>query len=971
MKITGKGILEKFRFQPLVMETENVVACSNKLDTVCIVNISGSPQQITKVAFDNPSGKYRLVDPPALQSSYTIANGDSLCFVLEYTPADVTRDRADRAYIRFTDDADSNWTLQMIGTSATPKIFVTQFTAFGTVEAGDRKQATLVVENTSSLRILLDSLTIGAGYTIISTSKALPLTLGPRDSLSVIVEFQPTGNSTYNAKLTAYSHDPCVVIGEGDLSGRGIIMQLESALSLVNFGYVRPCDCVKRTIELLNASQVFDMTVDSLWIDSTGVPGGRPQFFSWTSTYSPTGAVPYNIPPGQRDTVTILFCPNVPADSNNTDVQAALHVAAHGSQWKRSLETFLIGKRSLTFAPYPLSIQFPSGVIDVLSPVARSVAVTIPSFNVNPSQDTVVIDSITFLPEDRVFVVTQPATFPVQVAPGQTLTVTVRQRPRAPRIYRARMVIHYSKPCKGQDTSVIVRGEGFAQPRGVTFSFDPARSLPDTFGLVSCDTLTVPLYSSIVIDASVVDVFMRVNFDSTQLRLLDVLSPILANTCTSKTGGIRYQPTVQDKPSPYGGRQITLKNFCGIDSLNAFAYLRFVTVANNRVNSPLTVDSINFDTEDVILYKLIAVGDKATVLAFKSEIEIRQPTAFDSVRILDCVERTVTIHNIGDVANTIDNLVDLPLFTTIVSSVPVFGDTVQPGDSAVVTLRFCPRQERFIDTSVVGISLGPCDTRDTNVVTGYGYAPELPVTVAPVNVHFVIDTLGGSIGDTIEIPLQLDVDLNATYSGVTYWLNGLSAQFRVDYDPRSLRYLSTTYLAKPNAMLVDYPQHGVINLNCANMDSLASGVLARFQFLVTVPELTETSVRASATGFVSDSLQFLDVVPSEGTAPFITAGSCNITVLQFSTQGPPTIGIQPNPVVEDATVTFRMQEKVPVYLSVVDASGVEVRRLLDGSSLNGGEYAVRFSTSDLSSGVYLVRISAGVFGQSVPFLIVR
>ena len=595
-----------------------------------------------------------------------------------------------------------------------------------------------------------------------------------------------------------------------------------------------------------------------------------------------------------------------------------------------------------------------------------------PSFDVNPSQDTVVIDSITFLPDDRVFVVTLPAAFPVTVEPGSSLTVQVRQRPRAPRIYEARMVIHYSKPCIGADTSVLVRGEGFAQPRGVTFSFDPPRVLPDTFAMVSCDTLVVPLHSSIAIDASVVDVMMRVDYDSTQLRLLDVLSPLLNNTCTSKTGGIQFTPGVQVQPSPYGGQAVTLKNFCGIDSLNAFAYLRFVTVANNRVNSRVTVDSINFDTEDVILYKLIAVGDKGTVLAYKSEIEIRQPVAFDSVRILDCVERTLVVYNIGDVANTINGLLELPVYTTLVASVPPLGDSVQPGDSAVITLRFCPRSERTIDTNAIGLSSSPCETRDTNVVTGYGYAPELYLTTAPVLSQFVIDTLGGTIGDTIEIPVMMDVNISAVYGGVEYWLDGLNAVFTVDYDPRSLKYLRTTYLAKPDNMLVTTPQHGTIALTGTGMDSLSAGTIARFEFLVTVPEFATTDMRVQARGFTSDSLQFIDVVPQDTSAPFVTTGSCNISVLKFSSVGAPRIDVYPNPTSGDATVTFRMYENVPVTMHIVDANGTVVRTLMDGSTkLSGGEYALRFTTSELSTGVYVVTIEAGMFNGRMPFVIVK
>jgi len=772
--------------------------------------------------------------------------------------------------------------------------------------------------------------------------------------------------------LVAHSSDPCVITGDGDLNGRGVIIELENALTLVNFGYVRPCECAERTIELLNASQVFEMSVDSLWIDAAGIPGGQPQFFSWTSRFSPTGIVPYTIPPQARDTVTIRFCPNTPADSTSTQVEANLHVQASGSGWSKELETFLVGKRALTFTPWPRIIQFPSGVIDVLSPAARFVDITIPGFNVNPSQDTVVIDSITFAPDERVFFVLQPVAFPVTVAPGQTLRVEVRQRPRAPRDYEARMVIHYSKPCPGQDTTVLVLGSGFAQPRGLTFSFDPQRVEPDTFGMVSCDTLAIPVYSSIVIDATVVDVFMRVDFDTTQLRLLDVQSPLLGNTCTSNTGGIIYTPQVITAPSPWGGVAVTLKNFCGIDSLSSFCVLRFVTVNNNRVNSPVTIDSIDFDTEDVILYKLIATGDQGTILAYKSEIMIPQPTAFDSVRILDCAERTVVVHNVGDVANTVDSLIELPLYTTIVGSVPPAGDSIQPGDSAMVTLRFCPQTERFIDTNVIAVSGYPCDTRDTTTVTGYGYAPEVEVSVMATTVHFEPDTLGGTIGDTIEIPVMLDSNVAAVYNGVTYWLKALDVDLDVTYAPRSLKFLDATWLAKPEGTTVNYIQHGHVVLELRDVDSLAGGEVARLRFVVTVPEFSETDIMVEASGFLSDSLQFLDIVPSGRQTPFVTNGKCDITVLTFSTVGVPVMDIAPNPVLDDATITFRMQETVPVTLELFDASGQPVTTLLDGSDrLVGGEYQVRFTTTELSAGVYHARIHAGVFTQTLPFVVVR
>lgn len=969
--LRGKGILQTFKVSPLVMETQNVVGCGSETDTVCLENISNQSQTISSLLLTNPTGRFVLVDPLPLPSTVTLGAGQSQCFVFTYTPNDVGTDRADRAYLTYKDVTGTDWQIQLIGTSASPRLFVTQITAFGTVEVGDVRQATLIVENTSSMTVSVDSLSVGAGFTIVSVSRPLPTDLNPRDSIKVDVEFRPTAAQNYSSQLRAYSSKPCTVSGSGDLTGRGVIIELENPLTLVNFGYVRPCDCFTRTVELFNGSQVFDMTVDSIWIDSANIPGGKPQFFTWTSKFSPSGVLPYNVPPGERDTIFITFCPNTPADAAQLECRAAFHVAARGSAWSKTLETFIIGKRSLTFQPSPLVIQFPAGAIDVLSPVQRFVTVKIPGIASNPQQDTVVIDSITFTPDERVFSILSPTVFPVTILPGDSIQIEVRQRPRAPRVYSARLTLHYSKPCPGTDTTVLVLGAGFAQPRGLTFSFDPRGVLQDTFGMVSCDTLIVPLYSSIFIDASVVDVMMRVNFDSTQLRLLDVLSPLLTNSCVSSTGGIQYTPQVQTAPSAYGGIAVTLKNFCGIDSSSSFCQLRFVTVANNRVNSFVSVDSINFDTEDVILYKLIATGDRGTILAYKSEISIMQPTVFDSVRILDCVDRTVVVYNTGDVGNTIDSLIDLPLYTSVVLSTPALGDSIAPGDSAVITLQFCPGSERFIDTTSVAVSAQPCETRDTTTVTGYGYAPEVGVQVGAMQVFFVADTLNGTLGDTVTIPIMLDSGIAATYRGNTYWLKSFDATITITYNPRALRFIDAAYLAREEEMLVSSTPGSVI-IEGSDLDSLQSGDVARLRFLVTVPDVNINDITAEASGFISDSLQFIDVVPSAVITPFVTAGKCNITVLKFNSVGAPMIGIAPNPVADDATITFRMYETVPVVLELFNSSGLQTKIFLDGSIvLPGGEYAVRFSSADMPAGLYHVRIVAGVFSSATSFIVVK
>lgn len=969
--LRGRGILEKFRFSPLVMRTENVVGCRDSVDTVRILNMTSQAQTLTEAQFVNASGRFAVVSPPLPWSQFTIGARDSLTFVIRYTPNDVTQDRADRAYIRYKNGGE-DWQVQLIATSATPKLFVPALTSYGTLEVGDRRTMMIPVENTSSMPVTVDSVSVPAGFRLVSTSRPLPTVLSPRDSFLCEVEFAPTQRRNYSGAVIAYSSAPCRINGSGMVSGRGIIVELEQALSLINFGYVRPCECTERVLPLLNASLVFDMIVDSLWMSGQGIARATPEFYTWRSKYSPTGTLPYTIPPSSRDTVIITFCPRSPAEDTLMDCQALVHIKARGSGWNKTTETFLAGKRSLTFRPLPVRLQFAPGPVDVLSAAPLRTTIKIPGILQNPLQDEVTIDSVTFTPNERVFFMTNPAptAFPVRIRPGDSLVIDVRQRPRAPRLYEARLTLHFSTPCGGFDTTVLVRGSGFAQPRGLLFSFDPPRMLPDTFSMISCDTLTVPIWSSIGIDASVVDVSMRLDFDTLQLRLVDVQSPLLSRTCRSATGGLSFNPSISITPAAVGGYTVLCKNFCGIDSLSPFAFARFVTASNNRVNSPLTVDSINFDTEDVLIYRLIANGDDATVLALKSEIAAQLSVPFDSVRVLDCEDRTVTVRNTGDLPNTIDAILGLAPDVQLVASVPPLGSTIAPGDSLVATLRFCPSRDYALDTSFRVVSRTPCETRDTTLTTGQGFAPVINVGMMATRTFYVADSIKATIGDTIAIPVMLATDIAADYRGRRYWLNGLSFDVDVTFNPRALKFIGARQLAERTTTVSSIP--GSVRLSTVSADTLSQGTFAVLDFVVAVPDAETGTIAVRLSPFAIDSLPFLTVVTSDTATPLEISGQCNIRILQFSSVADPVIAVRPMPVENTATITFRMQETVPVRLVLTDGLGRVVRTLLDGSIvMAGGEYEVSTAVSDLPSGMYTIRIEAGEFTGVTPLLLAR
>ncbi len=80
--------------------------------------------------------------------------------------------------------------------------------------------------------------------------------------------------------------------------------------------------------------------------------------------------------------------------------------------------------------------------------------------------------------------------------------------------------------------------------------------------------------------------------------------------------------------------------------------------------------------------------------------------------------------------------------------------------------------------------------------------------------------------------------------------------------------------------------------------------------------------------------------------------------------------VSPNPVRSVASVSFALAEPGPVTLAVFDATGREVRRVLDGARA-AGAHTVAVPVGGLSSGLYVVRLVAGADVASRLVVVVR
>lgn len=975
--VRGRGIIERFRFNPPVMNIENVIGCRDSISFVDIVNESSVAQTLKNFTLTQPGTQFTPVDqsgaPINLSSvSISLNPGESKRFYFRFSPNTFLSDVAIVAYLNYTTSLTGDkWMVKLFGSSVIPRIYITPRTLFGTLEVGDTRRDSVTLENTSPLTVYVDSISVPNGYKLISLNKTLPRWMAPRDSVKAIIEFAPVTAGVYNDSIVAKGENPCPqIISKGSLEGKTQIVKLEASLSIQNFSYVRPCDCITRQIPLTNNSFVNNITVDSMWIDSTGIANGTPNLFTWTSYYyEKAGRVlPFSIPPRSTDTVNLVFCPRTPAVTNRVTCVARFNVTARGAGWGPDKYTcFLAGKRSLIFRPLITAIGFPGTRVDTLSIVRRD-TIAIPTVVDNPGQETVQIDSITYLPDERVFIhrdtSNQPINFPVVLQPGtKAYPFTFYFKPRAPRQgskkYSARAVIHYSKPCNDVDTTILLTGEGLAPAFGLQMTFDNKRVETDTFRIISCDTLRVPVYCSRDIPAPTVDVQFDALFDTTKLVAVGAVSSF-------------KNPSF--KPLARGGAQFSVKDCKNLDSLQSFVTMLLVPKANVRSASSIAIDSVFFDTQEILNYYLSAGGDQGDVLVDQVEVRSQRPLVdFDSVRVLDCASDTILVTNTGDVPTSVDSLLILPPLVRYLSSVPPRTALLAPGASAVVTVEYCPRDKSSFDSLMYVFATTPCLVGDSLRLKGKGFVPDLPIRFATDNANFTKPApLGGIIGDTIVVPVYLDTNLSITYRNKTYWLNDLSFNIGASWNKYMLKYLDHSSVFGTKCS-VTQQRFDSLTISFNGVDSVRAGKIAALRFLIMVPDTAEDDVIIRPDSvFTTDSLLFINLIPSGSVTQIQTGAKCNTTTAKSSVAVPMLYSAQPNPARDRVTLRFDIQEWVPVWLYVVNTTGEIVATPLDGKKkFMPGQHSVEVDLSDLPPGVYSYVLSAGIFSDTKRMVIVR
>lgn len=938
--ISGTGVFDALAFDPPYILMENVIGCQCRTATIDVRNASGGP--LTIVSSGWAAGSSNKFTTPGFRTG-PINAGEVFRYEVQYCPDDLQNDRADVAYIDIELSDGQTYQILVRGTSVVPKLYVEPLTAFGTVEVGWQNAQRILVENISAVPVdIAGPISVPAGYTVTGTTPALPTTLGPRDSLWVDVLFQPTAEQPYNGTIDVDIVSPCPISFSGDLEGQGKIVRLDVPVTFINFGLNKSCECTDREIPLPNNSEYIPMQIDSVWIDAGGLPNAQPLSFTWRSRLTGAATLPYSIPPQSADTLVVTFCPTGISDTTNVINNARIHIRASGAGWSEEFATTLSGRREINFLPNRINRGFPTTVVDVQAP-NTAVFISVPDQFLNPSGDSVIITNVTFEPDDRVFTAwaNSGAPLPWTIRRGENFRINIGFRPRAPKTYRAKMVLHTSYPCAGMDTTITVTGSGFAPAFGMQFAFDTANLGGDTFRLSTCDTLTLPIMIDRDMPQNLIDILFHLDYDTASLQFHDITSPYTATASAIDTGTGLYAD-VKDARDVLAGE---------------VAYVRFL-VRGSPNAFPITLDQIDFDSDSLVLFRIIAGGDQAWVIVDQPMIAMSGLTSFDTVNVKTCADREVVVWNPGILPVTFDSLA-LPKDHRITASSVPFPVVMNPGDTIRLTVTYCPTEEAFYDTAITAFATAPCVITDSGMIYSIGYAPPWPIRL-----EIAEDPIMGMIADTISVTIRSN-----RYMPVA----PIDLNFGLAYNRRALQFLD---IASPYTTAATATRTSTgLDIAIPGIDSLDAGDLATLRFVFAVPDtvVSSMSLDSSGIGFQSDSIFFVKPVPSGDTSVVQVDPRCNITYLNFSgglanRLSAPT----PNPARGTVSVEVEFFEHAPAALTLFDAAGREVMRVLDGNAiLPGGRYRLEFDVSTLPPGEYFYYFEANRFRATEKLRIVR
>ena len=547
---------------------------------------------------------------------------------------------------------------------------------------------------------------------------------------------------------------------------------------------------------------------------------------------------------------------------------------------------------------------------------------------------------------------------------GDTLRFRLNFKPRAPRLYQARVVLHVSQPCRDLDTTILVTGLGQANPFGMSLTFDNARILRDTFPGTQCDTVRIPVYASRDIPAELIDIHCGLEYDTNQIECIGIESSYLKKDCDDN-----YPPSTSIK-SYTRGTLIKVKNFCKVDSIAPIFTALFISKTQKRASLPIIIDSLYFDTEKVILYRIYAEPDTGQVVIKQSSLKALNTINYDSVRILDCVDTNLTLLNDGDIPIKLSSIMRLPIGMQFISSNPPLDSLFYPNDTIQCMIRFCPRSSNTMTSTIDAISSFPCLVKDTSTISGTGYAPDIEVPFSLGALIGVTDSVTGILGDKVSLPILIGEDFATVYRQIKYYLQSVSFTLQLRYNPHALKFESIT--VSDSSKIIVQPIPGAIVIKALKLDSVLKGEIAKVHFTIAVPDSANSDLYLEPIIVTTDSLPFVDIIPLLESAKCVISPKCDIHTLKYDANMPSLLAHAPNPANTIANIRFTLPIDAFYTLSLYSSEGRFLKVISSTNTpISKGEHIISLDVSTLENGVYFYVLESGEYSSTRKLHVIK
>ena len=334
----------------------------------------------------------------------------------------------------------------------TPTLTVsTTSLSFGNVTVGTSSTKSVTLTSTGTAAVTISSATItGAGFTVSGAS--FPVTLSPKQTLSLTVQFKPASAAAVSGKLTITSNSSTDATAAVSLSGTGTAATtptLTVSLASLSFGNVTVGTSSTQSVTL-TSSGTAPVTISSAAISGTGFTVSGSSF-------------PVTLSPKQTLSLTVQFKPAATGAvsgkltiTSNSSTNATATVSLSGTGIATTPQ-LTVSSSSLSFGNVTVGS---SSTLSVTLTSSGTGPVTISSAAISGTGFTV-----------------SGSSFPVTLSPKQTLSLTVQFKPAATGTVSGKLTIT-SNSSTNATATVSLSGTGAAEQHEVDLTWDAPSSSP-------------------------------------------------------------------------------------------------------------------------------------------------------------------------------------------------------------------------------------------------------------------------------------------------------------------------------------------------------------------------------------------------------------------------------------------------------------------------------------------------------------